>query len=203
MIVSNTGFTSAGKLERTLNMSAVARCCSRASASSHLYLSSCCSRSARGLRIRPAPVLPFVPVERRPRVALFAPLRDKVTSSAMASIQCSEDEALGTLTEKLNLRRAEPDEVLRRDGNRPIDAEDSNLEFVSRLDRIRQHHSIGHVEALDRGRAGIAAAARHLPVDPDFRVVVDIGRKHGFCGDRFEIADLRRYRQHRTVPMND
>src|SRR6516164_773774 len=123
-----------------------------------------------------------------------------ITSSARASIPCSEGEALGTLTEKLNLRRAEPDEVLRRDGNRPIDAEDSNLEFVSRLDRIRQHHSIGHVEALDRGRAGIAAAARHLPVDPDFRVVVDIGRKHGFCVDRFEIADLRRYRQHHTVP---
>src|SRR6516164_8677044 len=84
MIVSNTGFTSAGKLERTLSMSAVARCCSRASASSRLYLSSCCSRSARGLRIRPTCALAFVPVERslRPRVGLFPPLRDKVTSSA-------------------------------------------------------------------------------------------------------------------------
>src|SRR5262245_6731077 len=109
-------------------------------------------------------------------------------------------EALVTLTEKLDLRRAEPDEVLRRDGNRPIDAEDSDLEFVSRLDRIRQHHSIGHVEALDSGGAGIATAARHLAVNPDFRVVVDIRREQGFCVGRFEIADLRRYRQHRTVP---
>src|SRR6516162_10551294 len=123
-----------------------------------------------------------------------------ITSSARASIPCSEGEALGTLTEKLNLRRAEPDEVLRRDGNRPIDAEDSNLEFVSRLDRIRQHHSIGHVEALDGGGAGIATAARHLAVDPDFRVIVDIRREHGFCVGRFEIADLRWYRQHRSVP---
>src|SRR5262249_30646062 len=161
--------------------------------------------------------LAFVPVERSLRpVALFAPLRDKITSSAqslvvvarvhsitssaMTSIRCSEGEALGTLTEKLNLRRAEPDEVLRRDGNRPIDAEDSNLEFVSGLDRIRQHHSIRHVEALDGGGAGIATAARHLAVDPDFSVVVDIRREHGFCVGRFEIADLRRYRQHRTVP---
>src|SRR5262249_26051972 len=128
------------------------------------------------------------------------PLHHSITSSAIASIQCSEGEALGTLTEKLNLRRAEPDKVLRRDGNRPIDAEDSNLKFVSRLDRIRQHHSIGHVEALDGGGAGIATAARRLAVYPDFRVVVDIRREPCFCVRRFEIADLRRYRQHRTVP---
>src|SRR5262245_34853304 len=130
----------------------------------------------------------------------IAPGAHSITSSAMANIQCSDFEALGTLTEKLNLRRAEPDEVLRRDGNRPIDAEDSNLEFVSRLDRIRQHHSIRHVEALDGGGAGIATAARHLAVDPDFRVIVDIRREQGFCVVRFEIADLRWYRQHRAVP---
>src|SRR5262249_24784824 len=109
-------------------------------------------------------------------------------------------EAFGALAEKLDLRRAEPDEVLRSHGNRPVDTEDRDLEFVSRLDRIRQHDPIRYAEALDGGRAGIAAAARHVPVDPDFRVVVDIGRKHGFCVDRFEIADLRRYRQHRSVP---
>src|SRR5262245_46290129 len=40
-------------------------------------------------------------------------------------------EALGTLTEKLNLRRAEPDEVLRRDGNRPpIRATCKELTFI-------------------------------------------------------------------------
>src|SRR5215472_14115536 len=137
---------------------------------------------------------------RRGSFILNLPSHHSITSSAIASIQCSEGEALGTLTEKLNLRRAEPDEVLRRDGNRPIDAEDSNLEFVSRLDRIRQHHSIRHVEALDGGGAGIATAARHLAVDPDFSVVVDIRREHGFCVGSFEIVDLRLYRQHRTVP---
>src|SRR5262249_2700458 len=47
-----------------------------ASASSRLHDSSCCSRSARGLRPRA-----FVPVERslRPYVRLLAPLRDEVT----------------------------------------------------------------------------------------------------------------------------
>ena len=43
----------------------------------------------------------------------------------------------GALAEKLDLRRAEPDEVLWRHGNRPVDTEDRDLEFVSRLDRIR------------------------------------------------------------------
>src|SRR5262249_9589272 len=51
----------------------------RASASSRLYFSSCCSRSAPGLPVRPARVLTVVPVERRPRVWPFVPLRDKVT----------------------------------------------------------------------------------------------------------------------------
>jgi len=53
---------------------------SSASASSFLHDSNCCSRSAGGRTC----ALAFVPVERslRPRVGLFAPLRDKVTSSA-------------------------------------------------------------------------------------------------------------------------
>ena len=42
----------------------------------------------RGLRVRPTGVLAFVPVERslRPPVRLFAPLRDKVTSSAQSLV---------------------------------------------------------------------------------------------------------------------
>jgi len=87
----NTGSSWPGELLMTCRTSEVAVCCSsasarcsRASTSSCLYFSSCCSRSARGLRIRSTRALAFVPVERslRSRVGLFAPLRDKVTSSA-------------------------------------------------------------------------------------------------------------------------
>src|SRR5262249_44252971 len=72
----------------TRSTSEVAVCCSSASASSRLYASSCCSSSARGSRTRPPRALGFVPVERslRPRVGLFAPLRDKVTSSAQSLV---------------------------------------------------------------------------------------------------------------------
>src|SRR5262245_2721673 len=92
-MASKTGCKSPGELEITRSTSEVAVCCfsasarcSRASTTSCLYFSSCCSRSARGLFIRSTRALVFVPVERslRPRVGLFAPLRDKVTSSALA-----------------------------------------------------------------------------------------------------------------------
>ena len=49
--------SSPGELEMTCSTSEVAVCCSRASASSRLYFSSCCSRSARDLRVRPTRVL--------------------------------------------------------------------------------------------------------------------------------------------------
>ena len=71
------------------SISEVAVCCfiastrrSRAWAISRLHALSCCSRSARVWRARPTRA--FVPVKRslRPRVRLFAPLRDKVTSIA-------------------------------------------------------------------------------------------------------------------------
>ena len=67
----------------------VAFCCfiastrrSRAWAMSRLHALSCCSRSARVLRTRPRRA--FAPVKRslRPRVRLFARLRDKITSIA-------------------------------------------------------------------------------------------------------------------------
>src|SRR5262245_35248881 len=86
------------KVERliTLRTSAVAVCCSSASAScfraspnSRLLVSSCCSNSASSRCIRPARVITFVPVERslRPGVWFFAPLRDKVTPAAGRSTQ--------------------------------------------------------------------------------------------------------------------
>src|SRR5262249_58276353 len=60
----------------------------RASASSRVRASSFFSNSVRGSCARPTCALAFVPVARslRPRVGLFAPLRDKVTSSAKSLV---------------------------------------------------------------------------------------------------------------------
>src|SRR6516164_2090943 len=83
---------------QTLRISEVAVCCSSASAS---FI----PRSSRDLRLRPTRTLAFVPVERslRPRVGLFAPLRDKVTSSAQSLVlpfgRPSQGWSLSILTE--------------------------------------------------------------------------------------------------------
>src|SRR5262249_10534384 len=78
---SNTVLRSVGEVLMILRISAVAACCS--SASANLF-----SKCARGSRLGLTRVLAFVPVERslRPRVGLFAPLRDKVTSSAQSLV---------------------------------------------------------------------------------------------------------------------
>src|SRR5437016_4377634 len=89
----------------------------------------------------------------------------------------------------------EKQEVRRRDRNWSVDAEDRNLELVARLDRIGEHDSIRNVEPLDRRRAGDAGAARHLPIDPDFGIIVDIGREHRLGARSFEIPDFGRYGQ--------
>src|SRR5262245_35787505 len=77
----NTGSSSPGELEMMRSTSAVAACCSSAPASFF-------SRSAWGSRMRLTRVPAFVLVERRSvmRVRLFAPLRDKVTSSAKSLV---------------------------------------------------------------------------------------------------------------------
>src|SRR5439155_11625197 len=80
---------------------------------------------------------------------------------------------------KLNRRLPEKQEVRRCDRNWSVDAEDGNLELVARLNRIGEYDPIRNVEALDRGRAGDAGPARHLPIDPDFRIIVNIGREYG------------------------
>src|SRR5262245_30626966 len=69
---SSTDCSSVGEVLMIFKISAVAACCSSASASFF-------SRSARGSRMRLTRALAFVPAERslRPRVGLFAPLRDK------------------------------------------------------------------------------------------------------------------------------
>src|ERR1700676_1469070 len=110
-------------------------------------------------------------------------VRDGLSGNYHTLTQWSPRPVLGTeseiaLAKKFDLRLAEPDEIHRCDRNRTVDAEDSDLELVARFDSIGEHHAIGHVEALDRGRAGVAGAARHLPIDPDFRVIIDVRRKH-------------------------
>src|SRR5262249_41479285 len=94
-MISKTGCRSPGELEMTFSTSEVAVCCSRtsercprASASSRVRTSSCFFNSISELGPLLTCALPFVPVERslRPRVGFFAPLRDKVTSSAQSLV---------------------------------------------------------------------------------------------------------------------
>ena len=98
-IVWNTGVSSPGELEMTRSTSEVAVCCSNASDSSRVRISSFFSRSracalsfvikvTRALSDGVTRVFALVPIERslRARVPLFAPLRDKVTSSAQSVV---------------------------------------------------------------------------------------------------------------------
>src|SRR5262245_7781316 len=100
----NTGSRSAGEELMTLSTSAVAACCSSASASSRVRASSCFFNSISELGLLLTRALAFVPVERslRPRVGLFAPLRDKVTSSAQSLVpfrSVQQGSSLSILTE--------------------------------------------------------------------------------------------------------
>src|SRR5262249_38068952 len=74
--------------------------CPRASASSRVRASSCLFNSISELGPLLTCALAFVPVERslRPRVGLFAPLRDKVTSSAQPLVPSGQP-SLSILTE--------------------------------------------------------------------------------------------------------
>src|SRR5215831_5317899 len=102
-MASNTGCRSPGELEMTRSTSEVAVCCSSASASSRVRASSCFFNSFNELGPLLTRALAFVLFERmRPRVALFAPLRDKVTSSARSLVlfqSASHGSSLSILTE--------------------------------------------------------------------------------------------------------
>src|SRR5262249_45834818 len=96
-MASNTGLSSPGELEMTRSTSEVAVCCSSASASFFF-------RSALAARRRSTRVLAFVVFKRRlgMRLRLFAPLRDKVTSSAQSRSpfgRASQGSSRPTLTE--------------------------------------------------------------------------------------------------------
>src|SRR5262249_41946923 len=143
-MASNTGSSSPGELEMTRNTSEVAVCCSsasarssRASASSRVRASSCFFNSISELGPLLTRALAFVPVERslRPRVGLFAPLRDKVTSSAQSlglpilthdELASSLDHLVGAQQQRFRDRETE------RLGGRHIDDE---IELRRLLDR--------------------------------------------------------------------
>jgi hypothetical protein len=147
-IVLNTGFSSPGELEITCNTSEIAVCCSSASDSSRLQASSCCSRSARGLRFRRARFLAMVPVERRrpPGVRLFTPLRDKVTSSAplVPSGRPSPGSSPSILSEPHDKHPHLHSARRPRSGQRPSGVDDS-LRLLSsiRVTSIRRRRSRG------------------------------------------------------------
>src|SRR5262249_11112138 len=81
--------------------------CPRASASSRVRASSCFFNSISELGPLLTCALAFVPVERslRPRVGLFAPLRDKVTSSAQPLVPSGQP-SVSILTEPRRLIRS-------------------------------------------------------------------------------------------------
>src|SRR5262245_59983751 len=92
---SRTRRTALREFEIKRRMSLTPVCCSsasercpRASASSRVRASSCFFNSISELGPLLTCALAFVPVERslRPRVGLFAPLRDKITSSAQSLV---------------------------------------------------------------------------------------------------------------------
>src|SRR5262249_31940350 len=87
---------------------------------------------------------------------------------------------LSLSTIKLHHGLAKPN-ASERIGHWSVNRKHCELEFVAGLDFGAKHHAVGHVEALNGSRAGIAAPARHLPVDPDLRIIVDqdVEHRHG------------------------
>src|SRR5262245_6565917 len=107
------------------------------------------------------------------------------------------------LTEKLDLGLAEENRIGGRERNRAVDAEDRNLERVARLDLLRKHDSIWHVETLNRGRTWSSGPARHLAIDPRFGVIVNRERQHRRRAGRVELPDLRGHRQAGAKPCHE
>src|SRR5262249_9192149 len=68
-----------------------------------------------------------------------------------------------------------------RIGHWSVNRKHRELESVSGLDFGAKHHAIGHVEALNGSRRGLAAPARHLAIDPALRIIVDqdVEHRHG------------------------
>src|SRR5262249_53965009 len=102
---------------------------------------------------------------------------------------------------ELHRRLAEEHEIRWHDRDRPIDAEDRDFDLVTGLDGIGDDDPVRDVEALDRGRASDADAARYLPVDPHFGVVVYVGSQHRLGVRGVEGSNLGRHCQVGPVPQ--
>ena len=94
-------------------------------------------------------------------------------------------------------------------GNSPAPPRSGRLSRTprSRIGRPRRRHRaappVGHVEPLDRRRAGSAGRAGQHSIDPDFGIVIDVHRQHRFRTRGGEPRDVRRDRQRRAKPPND
>src|SRR3954467_3564166 len=116
-----------------------------------------------------------------------------IPAHSAGSLGASAISALTSL-EEFDLRLPEEHRVRGRQRDRPVDAEDRDLEFIAWLHALAQNDAVRHVEALDRRGAWPSRGARQLAVDPDFRVVVDGKGENDARPSSIQIADLRRNR---------
>ena len=99
-------------------------------------------------------------------------------------------------------RRAHPDEVGGRVGERPVDAEHRELDLLARAGRRAPSTTrFGRVAALDRQAARSGRARRQLAVDPDLGVVVDHVSNTTVDAGRIEGADLLGHGDVDAVPV--
>src|SRR5262249_15267289 len=191
-MVSNTGASSPGEPEMTFSTSDVAACrskaserCPRASASSRVRASSCFFNSISELGPLLTRVLAFVLVERslRPRVGLFAPLRDKVTSLAQPLVPLPGRPSQGSSPSILTEPHAELAPFHTRSPRRPLFAERAlrNIWPASRgslrLDVGRPDHLapllglVGNEPAEVGGRAREHRVAQLGDARPDLGII--------------------------------
>ena len=98
-------------------------------------------------------------------------------------------------------RGAHPDVVVRRGGDRAVDAEHGDLEAVARPRVAREHDAVGRVEAADDLAAGVAERDRQRAVDPHLGVVVDGDLEDDGGAGRVEVADALGDRDAGAVPV--
>src|SRR5215469_6128887 len=90
------------------------------------------------------------------------------------------------LTKKFHLDLAQPQEIRGCGRYRAIDREHRELKVVARRRFCGEHDAVRHVETLDRVWAGPRSGARHLAVDPDLGIVVDIDPQYRHCAGGIE-----------------
>src|SRR5262249_18355697 len=154
----------------------------------------CCARTASG-HDTAAPPRNVMNSRRWIWIAIHYSQRSSPSTGGMIS-PC----AVRLLVE-FHRRLAEEHEIRWDDRDRPIDAEDRDLDLVTGLDGIGDDDPFRDVKALDRGRAGDTDAARHLPVDPHFGVVVHVGGQHRLGVRGVEDSNLGWHCQVSPVPQ--